>query len=144
MVSPAQWDRELIAHLAAECTALRNSEVVGVRGSATANQTRMLGDSLDVIPVTNPAWLRKAQYALIDRLGPRLILWLPRVPFCLERLAQLGITGRKVCQSRFEGILHPLGVGCHQFVLFTQAPMRPHCSVIAGAKIVEFDDQSIA
>ena len=32
MVSAAQWDGELIADLAAECPALRKSEMVGIRG----------------------------------------------------------------------------------------------------------------
>jgi hypothetical protein len=57
---------------------------------------------------------------------------------------KLGITGRKVCQSRFEGILHPLGVGCRQFVLFSQAPVRPHYRIVTGAKIIEFGDQTMS
>ncbi len=57
MVSAAQWNGVLIADLSAECPALGKSEVVGIRGSATANQTRVLGDSFDVIAVTNPARL---------------------------------------------------------------------------------------
>jgi len=37
-----------------------------------------------------------------------------------------------------------LGVGFRQFVLFTQALVRPHCRVVTGAKLVDFGDQSIA
>jgi hypothetical protein len=74
VVSATQWDGELIADLAPECPALGKSEVVGIRGSTTANQTRVLGDRFDVIPVANPAWLRQCQHALIDALGPRPIL----------------------------------------------------------------------
>jgi hypothetical protein len=94
MVSSTQWNGVLIADLSSECPALGKSQVVGIGGLATANQTRMFGDSFDVIPVMNPALLRKAQYALIDRFGPRLVLWLPWVSniwcvrSCLRRLAR--------------------------------------------------------
>jgi hypothetical protein len=100
MVSPAQWDRELIAYLAAECTALRNSEVVGVRWLSPANQARVLGDSLDVIPVANPPRLRQGQRAFINPLWALSILWLFCVP-PLERrrlrrcLGLFRIAGRK-------------------------------------------------
>jgi hypothetical protein len=40
----AEWDRELIAHLAAERTGLGEPEVVGIRGLAAAHETRLLGD----------------------------------------------------------------------------------------------------
>ena len=63
---------------------------------------------------------------------------------CLRRLCNSASIGRKVRQSRLKSILHPLGVGCRQLVLFTQAAVRPHCSVVTGAKIVKFGDQSIA
>jgi hypothetical protein len=43
-----------------------------------------------------------------------------------------------------ESLLQVLGVGCAQFVLFTQASVRPNCGVVARAKIVEFSDKSIA
>ena len=77
MVSTTQWDGELIADLAAKGPALGKSEVVGIRGSATANQTRVLGDSFDVVSVTNPTWFRKAQHALINCLGSRATFRLP-------------------------------------------------------------------
>jgi hypothetical protein len=43
-----------------------------------------------------------------------------------------------------KGILHPLGVGCRQLVLFTQGAVRPHCRIVTGAEIVKFGDKSIA
>src|SRR6516164_4251891 len=51
MMPPTEWDRELIADLAAERTGLGKSEVVGVRGLAAAHETRLLGDIAQVIPV---------------------------------------------------------------------------------------------
>ncbi len=76
---PTQWDRELIADLAAERSALREAQVVGVRGPSAANQTRLLGNRFDMIAVTNPTRLRQGQHALIDHLGPRLLLWCARL-----------------------------------------------------------------
>ena len=55
MVSWAQWNGVLIADLSPKGAALGKPQVVGMRGSATANQTRVLSDSPDVISVTNPA-----------------------------------------------------------------------------------------
>ena len=80
MVPPAQRDGELVTHLAPECSALRKSKVVSIGGLPPANQTRMLGDKLDVMTVTNPARLRQCQNALIDHFGPRPIFWLSPVP----------------------------------------------------------------
>ncbi len=55
MVSATQWNGVLIADLTAEGATLGKSEVVGIRGTSPANKTRVLGDSFDVISVTNPA-----------------------------------------------------------------------------------------
>ena len=74
MVSSTQGNGELITDLTAECTALRKSQVVGIRRSATANETRVLGNRFDVIAVPNPAWLRQGQRALVDRVGSRATL----------------------------------------------------------------------
>jgi len=68
MVSSTQGDGELIAHPAAECTNLRNSEV-GIRWLSPANQARVVGDSLDVIPVTNPPRLGQVSLLLSIRFG---------------------------------------------------------------------------
>ncbi len=44
MVSSTQGNSVLITDLAPEGPALRKSEMMGIRGSATANETRMSGD----------------------------------------------------------------------------------------------------
>jgi hypothetical protein len=59
MVSPTQRDRELVADLTPERPGLRKPQMVSIRGSSAANQTRMCSDRFDVIPVTNPARLRQ-------------------------------------------------------------------------------------
>src|SRR5262245_40261279 len=51
MMPAAERDRELIADLAAEGTGLREPEMMGVRGLAAAQQTRLLGDVAKVLPV---------------------------------------------------------------------------------------------
>ncbi len=57
---------ELIADLATKRSALCEAQVVGITGPSTADEARLLGYVSDVIPVTNPAWLRQGQNALID------------------------------------------------------------------------------
>ena len=57
MVPAAEWNRELIADLAAECSALREAQVMGIAGLAATNQTRLLGYTSDVVSVPHPARL---------------------------------------------------------------------------------------
>jgi hypothetical protein len=54
VMTPAQRHGELIAHLTPQRAALHEAEVVSVRWSPTADQTRMCGDKLHMNPVTNP------------------------------------------------------------------------------------------
>jgi hypothetical protein len=49
VMSATEWDRKLIADLAAERTRLGEPEVVGVRGPAAAHETRLLGDKLNEV-----------------------------------------------------------------------------------------------
>jgi hypothetical protein len=51
VMSATEGDRKLIADLAAERTRLRESEVVWVRGLATAQEARLLGDVAQMLPV---------------------------------------------------------------------------------------------
>jgi hypothetical protein len=72
MVTTAQWHREFVAYLAAECWALCEAHMVGVRRFAAANQARLLGNEPDVIAVANPARLGKGKHALVDSSGAPL------------------------------------------------------------------------
>jgi hypothetical protein len=76
MVSTAQRDSELIADLATERPALREAEVMGIRRLSAANQARVPSDEFDVISITNPAWLKEEQRALINCFGAGPLLWL--------------------------------------------------------------------
>src|SRR6516164_5355851 len=68
MMPATEWDRELIADLAAERARLSKSEVVGVRGLAAAHETRLLGDIAQVLPVAIAPRHRDREDALVDAL----------------------------------------------------------------------------
>ena len=57
MVSSTKRDGELIADLAPKRPVLRKTQVMGIGGSATANQARLLGHMSNMLPVANPARL---------------------------------------------------------------------------------------
>src|SRR5215813_6948080 len=66
MMPAAERDRELIADLAAERAGLGKSEVVGVRGLAAAQQTGLLGDVAQVLPVAIATRGGDREDALVD------------------------------------------------------------------------------
>ena len=68
MMPATEWDRELIADLAAERARLRESEVMGIRGLAAAHETRLLGDVAKVLPVAIATRGSEGENALIDAL----------------------------------------------------------------------------
>jgi hypothetical protein len=80
VMAATQGNGELIADLAAKGPALAKAKMMGIAGLATANQTRMLGDGLDVLAVPNPARLRQRQNRLVDPWRSRPELSLPRRP----------------------------------------------------------------
>ena len=55
MMATAQGNSELIADLAAKRPWLRKSQMMSIRRAAAADETRLLGNQLNVIPVANPA-----------------------------------------------------------------------------------------
>jgi hypothetical protein len=68
MMPATEWDRELIADLAAERTGLSESEMMGIRGLATADEARLLGDIAKVLSVAIPTRGRDSEDALINAL----------------------------------------------------------------------------
>ena len=68
MMPATKWDRELITDLAAERTGLGETEVVRVRGLAAAQETRLLDDIAQVLPVAIPTRRRNREDALVDAL----------------------------------------------------------------------------
>src|SRR5215813_8738240 len=76
----AEWNRELIADLAAERAGLRKSEVVGVRGLAATDEARLLHDIAKVLPVAIAPRGSNREDALVDAL-------------CLDRVDVFGGDG---------------------------------------------------
>jgi hypothetical protein len=69
VVSSAQRDRKLVARLTAQRSALRKAQVMGIRGSASANQAGLLGHISNMLTVTNPTRLRQRQNTLVNCTG---------------------------------------------------------------------------
>ena len=134
MVSPAQGDGELIAHLAPERPLLRKAQMMGVGRSPAADETGLLGNELTVIAVPNPARFGECQQALVDRVDRRR-------HFHIIRMCGAGSKSR---HRGLEGLLDPLGVGRRQTVLRRQPPVRPGGGIIAGAKTSQFGEKLIA
>ena len=68
MMDATEWDRELIADLAAERARLSESQVVGIRGLAAADEARLLGDITKVLPVAIATRGSDREDALVDAL----------------------------------------------------------------------------
>ena len=68
VMSTAQWDRELITHLASKCSALCKSEVVRIGRTPTANQTGMSCDEFHMLSIADSTRLRMGRTAFFDPL----------------------------------------------------------------------------
>jgi hypothetical protein len=66
MMSSAEWDRELVAHFAAEGWRLGKTQMMHISRTATTDQARLLGNRFDMFAIANPTRLRQRQPALID------------------------------------------------------------------------------
>lgn len=51
VMSSAQGDSKFVTDLAAKRRRLRKAQVMGVGRAATANETRLLGDGFDMLPI---------------------------------------------------------------------------------------------
>jgi len=68
VVSAAERHSEFVTDLTSERVRLRKAKVMCIRGTATTNQARLLGDESLVIFVPDPTRFRQGQLALIDRM----------------------------------------------------------------------------
>src|ERR1700733_11188265 len=66
VMSPAQRHGEFVADFAAKGAALRETQMMRIRGQAPAYQAGLRGHEPHVIFVPDPAWLRKGQSTLVD------------------------------------------------------------------------------
>ena len=68
MMPATERERELSADLAAERARLSESQVVGIRGLAAADEARLLGDITKVLPVAIATRGSDREDALVDAL----------------------------------------------------------------------------
>src|SRR6516162_4774749 len=68
MMDATEWDRELIADLAAERTGCVKSEMVGIGGLAAADEARLLHDIAQVLSVAIAPRGSEREDALVDAL----------------------------------------------------------------------------
>src|SRR2546427_12302443 len=68
MMSPAKWDRELIADFAPKRAALRELKMVGVRRTAAAGEARLSAHELQMVPIPQPNWFGQRGDLLTDGL----------------------------------------------------------------------------
>src|SRR5215471_1830616 len=85
MMAAAEWDRELIAGLATECSRLRKSQVVSIGRTAATDQACLLGDRFDMIAVANPTRHRQCQHTFVNdgAAKPLFATWTTRWQFGL-------------------------------------------------------------
>jgi hypothetical protein len=69
MMTATQGDREFITHFAAKRPRLRKLQMMSVCRAAAADQTRLIGNQSNVIPVANPpaAPATTARFCLLRR-----------------------------------------------------------------------------
>src|SRR5262245_34436301 len=63
---PTERDHELITDRPAECAWLGKSKVVGIRGLAAAEETRLLGDVAQMLPAAIATRRRDSEDTLVD------------------------------------------------------------------------------
>jgi hypothetical protein len=69
MMAATERHSELIADLAAKCWRLRESEMVGICRASAADETSLLGDGFNMLPVANASRCWQRQHAFIDNSG---------------------------------------------------------------------------
>src|SRR4029077_10911392 len=77
VMNPAQGHRELVAHFQPHRPRLGKSEVVGVGGASSADQTRLRRHEFEMGFITESTWLAEGELALVDLGGHYICLWVP-------------------------------------------------------------------
>jgi hypothetical protein len=120
---------------------LRKAQVMCIRGSPTANQTRLLGHVSNVLAITNPTRLRQRQHALIDCTGSALLFASIRTTLCLRTfcffryLGSVCGIGREHCDLCSESLLNARGICCGETVFDAENPMSPICGLLGRVNL---------
>ena len=81
VMSTAERHGELVADFAAERSALRKAQVMGVGGFATADQTSLLRHKAHMVAIADAPRLGMRKNRFIDRLATGFLFWFRRVGF---------------------------------------------------------------
>jgi hypothetical protein len=112
--------------------------------AAAADETRLLGNQSNVIPVANPPRRRQRQHTLVYCSGSQslfapILTWEPR------------FRGQAVCspahhtrQPRLESLLDALGIGGGQSIFGAKNPMSPICSFLVRLNPLDFGYELVA
>ena len=137
MVSPAQRHRELITHLATECTRLRKTQMMRIRRTPTTNQAGLFDDKPNMVAVTNPAWFRKHQDALVNL---RQLFGQGLASECSSFVSICSIW-RYHFEFGREDFPHLLCVYCRQLVFCHQPSLYSQRGFISRAEAVDLAEQ---
>jgi len=123
---------------------LRKPQMMSICRAAAADETRLLGNPSNVIPVANPPRRRQRQHTLVYCSGSQslfapILTWEPR------------FRGQAVCspahhtrQPRLESLLDALGIGRGQSIFGTKNPMSPICSFLVRLNPFDFGCELVA
>jgi hypothetical protein len=140
MMATAERHGEFVAHLSAKRSVLRKAQMMGVGGRATADQTWLFGNELDVLAIANSARFGVSKFAFVNgwRVGPSSQL--TRSGF--RALADNAGTF-ELCELPLECLFNPLGISFNQRALVSEHAMRPCCGFLGRADILEFGRKAI-
>src|SRR5262249_3034852 len=106
--------------------------------AAAADETRLLGNQSNVIPVANPPRRRQRQHTLVYCGGSPLLFasiltWEPR--FRGQAVCSLAHNTRQPCP---ESLLDALGIGVGQRIFGTKNAMSPICGFLVRLNLFDF------
>jgi hypothetical protein len=118
--------------------------MMSVCRAATADETRLLGNQSNVIPVAKPPRRRQRQHAFVYCGGSPSL-------FAPILTGEPRFRGQAVCspahntrQPRLESLLDALGVGRGQSIFGAKNPMSPICSFLVRLNLIDFGFELIA
>src|SRR5262245_59986296 len=153
MMPATEWDREFIADLATERTGLGESEVVGVRWLAAADQTRLLGDTAQMLPVAiaprgsdrEDALVDALRWTRVDAFGDGSHLRCRNLKHRRIVVRESRSFGRwELREPPFKSVLHELGIGCCEAILGGEYLTRPGRGEISRCDVPKLGQQLFA
>jgi len=140
MMATAERHCEFVAHLSAKRAVLRKAQMMGVGGHATANQTWLFGNELDMLAIANSTRFGMTKFAFVDARGVG-----PSSRFARSGFRALADDASifELCEFPLECLFDPLGISCNQGVLVSEHAMRPSRGLLGRANVLEFGRKAI-